>query len=147
MNNASCKPFVVKAFYDWILDGQYTPYLLVQADYAGVKVPQQYVNEEHQIVLDLRPSAVDGLVIGVHKNNPSSRRILSFNASFGGIMEHIIVPYDAVLGIYAQETGDGMMFELPMLEDSEEAEVIDVDRNEPVKKKKTKVPDFLRIIK
>ncbi|MFM8454334.1 MAG: stringent starvation protein B, partial [Gammaproteobacteria bacterium] len=105
------KPYVVKAFYDWILDNHCTPYLLVDASYPGVKVPQNYVSENNQIVLNINPSAVESLVIGIQKNNPSSAKNLRFNASFGGVLNYLIVPYPAILAIYAKENGEGMMFE------------------------------------
>lgn len=99
----SSRPYFIRALYDWIVDNSLTPYLVVFARAEGVEVPQQYVNKEGQIVLNLAPRAVVGLDLG----NTGVR----FNARFGGIPTDIFVPCHAVLGIYAKENGQGMMFE------------------------------------
>lgn len=99
----SSKPYLIRALYEWIVDNDFTPYLMVQADDAGVSVPQQYVNKEGQIVLNIAPRAVMDLALG----NDS----IEFNARFGGVPTDIYVPCVSVLGIYARENGKGMMFE------------------------------------
>jgi stringent starvation protein B len=99
----SSRPYMIRALYDWIVDNNCTPYLLVDAHGPGVEVPLQYVNKDGQIVLNIAPSAVMSLAI----ENAS----VSFNARFGGIPTDIYVPSVAVLGIYARENGQGMIFE------------------------------------
>ncbi len=99
----SSRPYFIRALYDWIVDNSLTPYLVVLARADGVQVPQQYVNKEGQIVLNVAPRAVLGLEL--------SNTAVSFNARFGGIPTDIYVPCHAVLGIYAKENGQGMMFE------------------------------------
>ena len=37
--------------------------------------------------------------------------MLEFNARFGGVSHHVRVPLSAVQGIFARETGEGMVFE------------------------------------
>jgi Stringent starvation protein B len=75
----------------------------VNALAGEVEVPQKYVNKEGQIVLNIAPRAVASLEIG--------NKAVVFNARFGGIPTDIYVPCHAVLGIYARENGQGMMFE------------------------------------
>lgn len=99
----SSRPYFIRALYDWIVDNSLTPYLVVFARAQGVVVPQQYVNKDGQIVLNIAPRAVLGLDLG----NAGVR----FSARFGGIPTEIFVPCHAVLGIYAKENGQGMMFE------------------------------------
>ncbi|UTA48838.1 ClpXP protease specificity-enhancing factor [Simiduia sp. 21SJ11W-1] len=107
MAMTSSRPYMIRALYDWIVDNNCTPYILVDAQSNGVEVPQQHVNKDGQIVLNISPNAVMGLSL----DNQS----ISFNARFGGIPTDIYVPSRAVLGIYARENGQGMVFE-PELE-------------------------------
>ncbi|WP_390518263.1 ClpXP protease specificity-enhancing factor [Halioxenophilus aromaticivorans] len=100
----SSKPYLIKAHYQWIVDNDCTPYLAVDAYSKGVSVPQQYVNKDGQIVLNISPSAVVGLDMDLEA--------ISFSARFGGVPISIYVPAYAVLGIYAKENGRGMMFDL-----------------------------------
>lgn len=99
----SNKPYFIRALYDWIVDNELTPYLLVSADYPGVEVPQEYVNHG-KIILDISPLACRGL----HLEND---RIV-FSARFSGRTIQIFLPPAAVLAIYAQENGRGMEFDI-----------------------------------
>ncbi|MCE2027130.1 ClpXP protease specificity-enhancing factor [Sessilibacter corallicola] len=104
MSMTSCKPYLIRAHYEWIVDNDCTPYLIVDAYSDGVSVPQQYVNKDGQIILNVSPNAVMSLDLGTEA--------ITFNARFGGVPIDIYVPCFAVLGIYARENGRGMMFEL-----------------------------------
>ncbi len=95
--------YLVRALYDWILDGKCTPYLLVNTDMAGVSVPKQFI-KDGQIVLNVEPTAVKNLII--------DSEAVSFTASFGGIRQTIYAPILAVKAIYAMENGQGMVFEV-----------------------------------
>ncbi len=99
---SSSKSYLVSALYQWIVDNDCTPYVLVDAYVRGVEVPQDYV-KDGQIVLNIAPSAIGNLSV--------DKQGLSFNARFGGIPMDIFAPMKAVLGIYARENGQGMMFE------------------------------------
>ena len=103
MAMTSSRPYLVRALYEWIVDNDFTPHVIVNAQAVGVEVPIQYVNKEGQIVLNIAPRAVADL----HMENQS----ISFNARFGGIPTNVFVPSYAILGIYAKENGQGMMFE------------------------------------
>jgi stringent starvation protein B len=94
----SSKPYVVKAFYDWISDNQLTPYIVVDANVYGVMVPMAYVNDG-QIVLNVSASAVGSIALG--------DETIEVSARFGGKLEHLSVPYGAVGAIYAKENGAG----------------------------------------
>lgn len=98
----SLKPYLIRAIYDWVVDNNFTPYLLVNAEAPNVVVPRQYV-QDGKIVLNLRPQAVHGLSLG--------NRNIMFNARFGGSPMQVDVPIKAVLAIYAQENGKGMVFD------------------------------------
>lgn len=99
----SSRPYMIRALYEWIVDNNNTPYLLVDAHGTDVLVPQEHVNKEGQIVLNVAPGAVQDLEIGNDR--------VSFSARFGGIPTDIYVPCISILGIYARENGQGMIFE------------------------------------
>ena len=103
MAMTSSRPYMIRALYDWIVDNECTPYILVDAHEPGVEVPQQFVNKDGRIVLNISPTAVAHLAI--------ERAHISFNARFGGIPTDIFVPCSGVLGVYARENGQGMIFE------------------------------------
>lgn len=92
----------MRALYEWILDNKRTPHVLVDAEQAGVEVPQQYV-KDGKIVLNISPDAVLDLDIG--------NDAMHFSGRFGGVPVNVYVPMPAVLGIYARENGQGMVFE------------------------------------
>lgn len=97
----SSRPYLIRALYDWIVDNEMTPHVLVDAGYPGTSVPQQFV-ENGKIVLNIGPYAVQGLAI--------ENEAIGFSARFGGIANHIVVPIGAVQAIYARENGRGMVF-------------------------------------
>ena len=103
MSMTSSRPYLVRALYEWIVDNQCTPYLLVNTLHDEVLVPQDYVNPDGQIVLNISPSAVNDFVM----NDDS----LCFSARFGGMPTDIFVPCAAIMGIYAKENQQGMIFE------------------------------------
>ena len=103
MAMTSSRPYLIRALYEWIVDNDFTPHIFVDAQGFGVEVPQQYVNKDGQIVLNIAPRAVVSLELG--------NKAVSFNARFGGIPTDVYVPCYAVLGIYARENGQGMMFD------------------------------------
>jgi stringent starvation protein B len=86
---------------DWIVDCGYTPHLIVDATSDVVRVPRQFV-KEGRIVLNISASATQAFQIGA--------AAVEFSARFGGISHSIRVPVEHVLGIYARETGQGMVF-------------------------------------
>jgi stringent starvation protein B len=98
---SSNRPYLLRAIYDWISDNQLTPYMLVDATRPGVRVPSQVI-KNGQVVLNLAMRAVANLDLG----NDS----ISFQARFSGVSQTIQIPVTAVLALYAQENGQGMMF-------------------------------------
>lgn len=97
----SNRPYLIRAFYDWIVDNDLTPYILIDADYPGVQVPVDYV-QNGRIVLDISPSACRGLLLENDK--------VLFTARFSGQPMQIFVSPSAVLEIYAKENGRGISF-------------------------------------
>ena len=108
MTMNSSRPYIIRALYDWILENQCTPYVLVDAFGEGVEVPQDHV-KDGQIILNISPTAVQSVSI--------SNEALEFNGRFGGIPKKVMVPIKYILGIYAKENGQGMIFESDELPD------------------------------
>lgn len=102
MTMNSSRPYIIRALYDWILDNECTPYILVNAYHAGVEVPQEHV-KDGQIILNISPLAVKDLLI--------DKDVVCFDGRFAGIPKHVRVPITGVLGIYAKENGQGMIFD------------------------------------
>ncbi|MHB1948612.1 MAG: ClpXP protease specificity-enhancing factor [Gammaproteobacteria bacterium] len=98
----SNKPYLIRAFYEWIVDSKCTPFLVVDANHPRCKIPQHFV-EDGQITLNIAPEAVRDLKI--------SNELVEFQASFTGIVHIISAPIRAVLAVYAQENGQGMFFD------------------------------------
>jgi len=98
------RPYIMRALYEWIVDNNCTPYVLVDATVADVMVPQQYV-KDGQIVLNISPGAVIELNIG----NDS----MAFNGRFGGVATDIYVPIAAVVGVFEPEESTGPPHEPP----------------------------------
>jgi stringent starvation protein B len=86
---------------DWIVDCGYAPHLIVDATSDAVQVPRQFV-KEGRIVLNISASATQSFQIGA--------AAVEFSARFSGVSHRIRVPVEYVLGIYARETGQGMVF-------------------------------------
>jgi len=102
MAMSSSRPYLLRALYEWIVDNGCTPYVVVNALRDDVQIPRAYV-KDGQIVLNISPSAVIGLNL--------SNEGLMFNARFAGVAMDVYAPIGAILGIYARENGQGMVFE------------------------------------
>jgi stringent starvation protein B len=96
------KPYLIRSIYEWIIDNQLTPHLLVDAENPDAVLPTDFI-ENGKIVLNMRPEAIQDLLLG---NNE-----IQFHARFSGESIHIITPTTAVLAIYAKENGKGMVFD------------------------------------
>lgn len=141
MTMTSSRSYIARALYEWILDNDCTPYILVDALRRGVEVPQEYV-KDGQIVLNISPTAVRALNIG--------NDYIMFDGRFGGRALTITVPVPALMAIYAQENGQGMVFESePVEEDQEEPELLssEVMEEEPPQPPKKPGRPHLKVIK
>jgi len=96
------RPYLVRAFYEWLVDNELTPHLVVDATLPGVQVPEEFI-QDGQIILNIAPRAVGNLEM--------SNEAITFNARFGGKPHSVIAPLYAVHAIYARENGAGTMFE------------------------------------
>lgn len=141
----SNRPYLMRAVYDWIGDNDLTPYVLVDATVEGVRVPPQVI-KNGQVVLNLAMRAVANLDLG--------NDWISFQARFSGSSHSIQIPVRAVLALYAQENGQGMMFPAeedgsptpPPVTGSDDTSSTDAAGDKSKEKPKRSAP-FLRVVK
>lgn len=101
MKGFSTKPYLIRAIYDWCSDSALTPYLAVKVD-EQTRVPNAYV-KDGEIVINLSMDAVRNLHIGNEE--------ITCGGRFGGVSHGLVVPITAVIGIFAKETGQGLVFQ------------------------------------
>ena len=87
--------------HEWMGDNGNTPHIVVDATVTGVEVPAQHV-KDGKIILNISDSAAHNLRM--------QNDAIMFRARFGGVPFDVVVPMPSVLGIYARETGQGMIF-------------------------------------
>lgn len=90
--------------HEWMTDNGLTPLVVIDAQRDDVQVPTEHVSEG-RIIINVSWQATRELQLG----NDS----ISFSARFGGRPFPVDVPVASVLGIYARETGQGMVFGEP----------------------------------
>jgi stringent starvation protein B len=95
------RPYLLRAMHEWISDCGNTPHVIVDAGREGTEVPRAYVRDG-KIVLNLSEGATQHLTLGAEW--------IEFDARFAGITHHVRFPVSAVLGVYARETNEGMVF-------------------------------------
>lgn len=96
------KPYLIRSIYEWIVDNDLTPHLLVDATHPDALLPEAFI-DDGKIVLNIRPAAVQGLSLGNEE--------IEFNARFSGRPMHIVAPIASIEAIYAKENGRGMAFD------------------------------------
>jgi len=97
----SKRPYLIRAMHEWMTDNSLTPYVVVAADTEGLTVPEQYASDG-KIVLNVSYAATRNFAVADDR--------MSFETRFGGVAERVDVPLSAVIGIYAKESGQGMIF-------------------------------------
>lgn len=97
------RPYLLRAYYEWLMDNELTPHVVIDAYVPDTMVPQQYV-KDGQIVLNISSGAVSELVI--------SNESIEFSARFGGVLQQLYLPMASVIAIYARENGAGTVFDL-----------------------------------
>jgi stringent starvation protein B len=101
MSTRSRRPYLIRAIFDWATENGFTPHVLVAADYEGVSVPREHV-QDGRITLNISPMAVQNLDL---TTDP-----IWFSARFSGRAFEVIIPSGAVLAVFARENGEGVVF-------------------------------------
>ena len=123
---SSKRPYLLRAMHEWMTENGQTPHIVVDAECPDVTVPRQHV-QQGKIILNIGYSATSNLELG--------NDVISFGARFGG------TPFESILGIYAKESGQGMIFSDDATADQPGPPVDDAEPSVPSGK-----PD-LRVIK
>ena len=116
--NLSQTPYFIRALWEWCSDAGLSPQIVVQVD-ASTQVPHGFV-VDGRIVLDISAEATNQLELG--------DEWITFQARFGAKVENIAIPVGNVMAIFAEETNQGMAFDLDLqsefmsAEESEAAE-------------------------
>jgi stringent starvation protein B len=101
VSDLSTRPYLIRAIYEWCVDSGLTPYLAVRVD-ENTEVPRSHV-KDGEIVLNLSAEAVHNLQMG--------NEMITCTGRFGGVPFDLIVPVVATIGIFAKETGQGLVFQ------------------------------------
>jgi len=101
VSDLSTRPYLIRAIYEWCVDSGMTPYLAVRVD-EHTEVPRSHV-KDGEIVLNLSADAVRNLQLG--------NEMITCTGRFGGVPFDLMVPVVATIGIFAKETGQGLMFQ------------------------------------
>ncbi len=99
-----CRPYILRAMYDWMIDNMLTPQIAVNVNFPEVDLPLQYA-QNGLIILNISPRAVLNLKI--------DDRGIAFDARFGGVPHSVYVPMIAVTSIYPREDPKLGMYLLP----------------------------------
>lgn len=136
------RPYLLRAFYQWIVDSHCTPYIVLDAENKLVRVPEQFI-ENGKIVLNVSPQATRDFEVTAHQ--------LGFRARFSGVTRDITAPVASVLAIYAVENGRGIVFDEEDFSSSGDGEVLPPPDNSPpdnsTPAKGKKRPPHLRVVK
>lgn len=100
MAEKSTKPYLIRAIHEWCTDSNLTPYITVRVD-SATRVPAEHVRNG-EIVLNVSYDATHRLTIG--------NDVIQFAARFNGVSRECSIPVEAVTGIFAKETGQGLLF-------------------------------------
>lgn len=101
-STSSTKPYLLRAIWEWCADNNLTPYLAVVVD-KYTRVPPEFVRDG-RIVLNIGDAATNRLQMG--------NDFVQFQARFSGVVRDLSIPINAVEGIFAKETGEGLSFEV-----------------------------------
>ena len=115
--NRSKRPYLIRAMHEWMVDHGQTPHIVIDTSVDGVSVPPEHI-KDGKIILNISETAAHNLKL--------TNNAVSFRARFSGVPFDVWVPMRSVLGIYARETGQGMIFS----RDSRSPDPTDLDDGE-----------------
>ena len=98
---SSKRPYLIRAMHEWMGENGLTPHIVVDALHGLADLPSEHV-KNGKMILNISYDATQGLQLGNEE--------IAFDGRFGGLARHVAVPITAILGIYARETGQGMIF-------------------------------------
>ncbi|MFB0949376.1 MAG: ClpXP protease specificity-enhancing factor [Burkholderiaceae bacterium] len=117
--NLSQTPYFIRALWEWCSDAGLSPQIVVHVD-ASTQVPHGFV-VDGRIVLDISAEATNQLELG--------DEWITFQARFGTKVENIAIPVGNVMAIFAEETNQGMAFDLDLHSESAPSEESEAAEN------------------
>jgi len=112
------RPYLLRAMHEWMTDAGHTPHIVVDTTVEGVEIPRQFIDED-KLILNISYAATGNLELG--------NAAVGFDARFGGTPCRVRIPLPAILGIYARETGQGLIFNTDEYQADEAAEAQEAD--------------------
>jgi stringent starvation protein B len=133
------QPYLLKAFFDWIIDNGMTPYMVIDTSSTDVEVPVDFVRDG-QIVLNVSPNACVNFFMDLEQ--------VSFQARFGGMPMVVRFPCTSVTAIYAKENGAGTVFSIETMGQQEQDEASEKVKGQSEKDSKPSAKKAsLRVVK
>lgn len=108
----SNRPYLLRAFHEWIVDSACTPILVIDANNPKCKIPRDFA-EGGEIVFNISNHAIRDLKM--------TNESVEFKASFSGVIHIIYAPIKAILAVYAEENGEGIFFDAEEADDEVDA--------------------------
>ena len=96
----SYRPYLVRAIYEWAVDNDLTPMLLVFEQ--GGTAAGGVADKEQFTAYNIAPQAVRDLVIDADS--------VRFLARFQGVSKHMVLDIESVVRVYCRETDEGLGF-------------------------------------
>ncbi|MDC0422878.1 ClpXP protease specificity-enhancing factor SspB [Methylophilaceae bacterium] len=115
----SNKPYLLRGIFDWCVDSELTPYLSAKI-LPGTRPPRSHKNAE-EIILNISSAATTKLII--------DKDFISFSARFNGINEEVYIPMNSISGIYANENGEGIFFEINKKKQESSKKKVSLDKS------------------
>lgn len=100
MKVTSTKPYLIRAIYEWCIDSNFSPYVVVKVN-SDTEVPSEHI-KDGEITLNISHTAANNLEIG--------NDLIKFKARFDGNSRNIKIPISTIKGIYAKEINQGLSF-------------------------------------
>ncbi len=127
------KPYILRAIYQWLLDNDCTPHLVIAYPGAGwvSGVPSNLLQDD-TLVLNISQSASPDCVI--------ENDVIYFTTRFSGQSHSVSVSMEAVAALIARENNEGIFFDIS-------ENLADGPQKVSQTKEKKAAPSHLKIVK
>lgn len=95
----SNRPYLIRAIYEWVVDNDLTPMLVVRNGGAELGTA---LEDDQLTVYNIAPRAVRDLVI--------DEESIRFHARFQGVSKHMVLDVEKVARIFCKENNEGLVF-------------------------------------
>ena len=95
----SNRPYLIRAIYEWVVDNDLTPMLVVRNEGAEFGTA---LEDDQLTVYNISPRAARDLVI--------DEESIRFHARFQGVSKHVVLDVEKVARIFCKENNEGLVF-------------------------------------